>query len=52
MFELCGRLVIAGLLAFAAGAVPSMDFTVTLKVAVAVAALGAFGYELERRKLR
>ena len=50
MFEFCARLVIAGLLAFMAGAVPGMDFTATLKIVAVVVAVGAFGYELERRK--
>lgn len=52
MFEFCTRLVIAGALAFAAGAIPGMDFAATAKIAVAVAAVGAFGYELERRGKR
>lgn len=52
MFEFCARLVIAGVLAFAAGAIPGMDFLATMKVVAVVAAVGAFGYELERRKRR
>jgi GGDEF domain-containing protein len=52
MFELCARLVLAGVLTFVAGAVPLLDFQLSIKVAIAVAVVGAFGYQLERRGLR
>lgn len=52
MFELCARLVLAGTLVFVAGAVPALDFQLSIKVAIAVAVVGAFGYQLERRRMR
>ncbi|MGV3618649.1 MAG: hypothetical protein ACO1SV_25275 [Fimbriimonas sp.] len=52
MFELCARLVLAGTLVFLAGAVPVLDFQLSIKVALAVAAVGAFGYQLDRRRMR
>ncbi len=52
MFELSGKILIAGLLLFASGATGVPDFGVSWKASLAIAALAAFGYQLERRGYR
>lgn len=49
MVELCVRIVLAGLLVFAAGLCKGLDFDLSWKAALAIAALAGFGYRLEER---
>lgn len=52
MFELCSRLVLAGLLVFLGGAFPILDFSLAMKVAIGVTVIGGLAYQLERKNLR
>src|SRR5690349_7045475 len=52
MFELSGKILIAGLLLFASGATGIPDFGVAWKASLAIASLSGFAYQLEHRGYR